>query len=227
MNDDLNSLCPLLTGTDSAAHVSVSPEQQQIIERLTQTVVERSVDRRDPSLPIDITVLLGRMQLLAALTQRRKKKGEQADVRLLEWLFTTLQPRNTIHKTIDNLAELVHKVRKRVLNIVGEEHRMIYLPIKRMDLDWYIQNSTELASSLLSLGANLEVRPLALPVLKWMTQRQWLVIPKLSRAQLQNAITVFTDAGRKSRKVVTTWCKDQEWQHRFLHVPFIFVAEQW
>ena len=138
------------------------------------------------------------------------------DIRVLEWLCTTLQPRTTIQQMIDNLAELVCKGRKRVLNIAGEEPGTIYLPIKRKDLDWYIQNSTELASSLLSSGANLEVRPLASPVLKWITQRRWLVISKLSRAPLQNAITVFTDAGRKSRKVVTTWCKDQQWQHRFL-----------
>ena len=58
-NNDLNSLRPLLKGTDPAARVSVSPEQRQTIEHLAQTVVERSVDRRDPSLPIDITMLLG------------------------------------------------------------------------------------------------------------------------------------------------------------------------
>ena len=128
----------------------------------------------------------------------QKGKGEQADVGVLEWLLTALQPRTTIQQTIDNLAELVRKGRKRVLSIAGEEPGTIYLPIKRMDLDWYIQNLIELASSLLSSGANLEVRPLASPVLKWMTQRRWFVIPKLSRAPLQNAITVSTDAGRKS-----------------------------
>ena len=58
-NNDLNSLRPLLKGTNPAARVSVSPEQRQTIEHLAQTVVERSVDRRDPSLPIDITMLLG------------------------------------------------------------------------------------------------------------------------------------------------------------------------
>jgi len=42
------------------------------------------------------------------------------------------------------------------------------------------------------------------------------VIPKLSRTLLQNAITVFTDAGRKSRKAVVTWCEDQQWQHTLL-----------
>jgi len=108
---------------------------------------------------------------------------------------------------IDNLAELVRRGHKRVLSIAGEEPGTIYLLVKHTDLDWYIQNSTELASSLLSSGANLEICPLALPVLKWMTQRRWLVIPKLSRAPLQNAITVFMDAGRKSRKAVATWCE--------------------
>ena len=111
-NDDLNSLRPLLKGTNPAARVSVSPEQRQIIERFAQTVVGRYVDRRDPSLPINITVLLGQTQLLAALMQRKKKKGERTDFRVLEWLFTTLQPRTTIQQTMDNLAELVCKGRK-------------------------------------------------------------------------------------------------------------------
>ncbi|NXX79720.1 PO113 protein, partial [Urocolius indicus] len=45
---------------------------------------------------------------------------------------------------------------------------------------------------------------------------KWLAIPKRSTTPLQNAITVFTDAGKKSRTAATTWKEGQEWRHQIL-----------
>ena len=75
--------------------------------------------------------------------------------------LASLQPRTTIEQGIDNLAELVRKGRYRVLSISGEQPGTIYLSLKRVDLDWYLQNSDELAASLLTSGTALTVRSLA------------------------------------------------------------------
>lgn len=164
-NEDLEPLRSLLKGTDPAACVSVSPEQHQLIDCLAHLISERAVNRRDPSLPIDLTIMYGSSQLLGALAQCKRKKGERKDVRVLEWIFTALQPKTTIQRATENLAEIVRKGRQRILSISGEEPGAIYLPIKRVDLDWYLQNSGDLAISLLSTGRPIVVHSLPSPII--------------------------------------------------------------
>ena len=90
-SDNLNVLRPLLKGTDPAACVSVTTEQQHLIETLGHLIATQAVDRCEPSLPIDITILSGHRQLLGALTQCKKKKGERPDIKVLERLFMSFQ----------------------------------------------------------------------------------------------------------------------------------------
>ena len=86
-SDNLN----VLKGTDPAACVSVTTEQQHLIETLGHLIATQAVDRCEPSLPIDITILSGHGQLLGALTQCKKKKGERPDIKVLERLFMSFQ----------------------------------------------------------------------------------------------------------------------------------------
>ena len=82
-SDNLN----VLKGTDPAACVSVTTEQQHLTETLGHLIATQAIDRCEPSLPIDITILSGHGQLLGALTQCKKKKGERPDIKVLERLF--------------------------------------------------------------------------------------------------------------------------------------------
>lgn len=120
------------------------------------------MEQCDPDLPIDLTLLQGEKQLIGALTQSKKKKGE--GTRILECLFTSVQPKTTIQQKTVNLAELIKKERRRILQISVEEPGVIYLPIKREDLEWYIQQSPELQLSLLTSATRIDVRSLASPV---------------------------------------------------------------
>lgn len=126
-NDDLEPLRPLLKGTDPTTKVSVSPEQRAIIQWISDVITQRFVERRDPDLPVDLTLLQREKQLIGALTQCKKKKGE--GTRILEWLFTSVQPKTTIQQKTVNLAELIKKGRRRSLQISGEESGVIYLSI--------------------------------------------------------------------------------------------------
>lgn len=85
---------------------------------------------------MDLTVLNGPSQLIGALTQCKKKKGEK--VHVLEWLYTKLQPQKSVQQKLENLAELITKGRTRILQITGSEPGIIRLPIKREMLEWCI-----------------------------------------------------------------------------------------
>lgn len=86
---------------------------------------------------MDLTILKGPSQLIGALTQSKKKKVEK--VRVLEWIYTKLQPPKSIQQKIENLAELIRKGRTCIVQITGDEPEVIRLPIKREMLEWCIQ----------------------------------------------------------------------------------------
>ncbi|NWU32718.1 POK19 protein, partial [Dyaphorophyia castanea] len=45
---------------------------------------------------------------------------------------------------------------------------------------------------------------------------QWIEQPKYQQSPIPNAITVFTDAGRKSQSAVAAWQEDGRWRHKLL-----------
>lgn len=154
-NDDLDTLRPLLQGVDPTKSVHLSPQQEVILQRITEQVTQSRVDRRDPNVPVDLTILNGPSQLIGALTQCKKKKGEK--VRILEWLYTKLQPQKSIQQKLENLAELIRKGSTCILQITGSEPGIIRLPIKREMLEWCIRQSEELQISLLSTANDIVV----------------------------------------------------------------------
>ncbi|NXU60073.1 POK19 protein, partial [Turnix velox] len=44
----------------------------------------------------------------------------------------------------------------------------------------------------------------------------WITKPLRSNQPIPDAITVFTDAGKKSRKAAVTWKEGSEWKHQIL-----------
>lgn len=221
-NDTLDILRPLLHGTNPAQAIHPTPEQVTTLHHISTQIAQRWVDRRNLTLPVDLTVLTDLQrdarQLLGALTQCKKKKGEDGDsVKVLEWLFTSIQLKTTIQQKIENVAELVRKGCTRVLQLTGCEPDSIYLPMKRQDLEWYLQHSPALQISLLSQASDLKVEPLQSTTLRWISNQDWITIPKRSERSLLNAVTVFTDAGKKSCRATVTWQQGTQWHHHMLH----------
>ncbi|NXG82514.1 PO113 protein, partial [Stercorarius parasiticus] len=44
----------------------------------------------------------------------------------------------------------------------------------------------------------------------------WITRPLRSATPIRDAITVFTDAGKKSRRAAITWKEDNGWKHKLL-----------
>ncbi|NXI75098.1 POK19 protein, partial [Anseranas semipalmata] len=49
-----------------------------------------------------------------------------------------------------------------------------------------------------------------------MENQNWIVKPKRSTSPLQEAQTVFTDAGKRSRTAAVTWKDEGGWKHKIL-----------
>ncbi|NXT19732.1 POK19 protein, partial [Syrrhaptes paradoxus] len=45
---------------------------------------------------------------------------------------------------------------------------------------------------------------------------QWVEIPKFQISPIPSALTVYTDAGRKSHTAAITWQSDNEWHHHIM-----------
>ncbi|NXU56030.1 PO113 protein, partial [Turnix velox] len=52
------------------------------------------------------------------------------------------------------------------------------------------------------------------------TRNEWLQRPLCSETPLKDALTVFTDAGKKSRRAAITWMADGKWHHHLLDAVF-------
>ena len=205
----------MFKGTDPAAPVRPTAEQHTMIQRLSSEIVQRAVDRLDPDLPIDLTILHGSTHILGALTQCKKKKGEK--IRVLEWIFTSLQPKTTIQEKTEDLAEIIKKGRSRILQIIGAEPHTIYLPVKREDLEWWLRNSPALQSSLLTEAVEIKLESIKAPVLKWISNNSWMERPKRKAVPIIEAVTVYTDAGKRSRRAAATWHEDGQWKYQLIH----------
>lgn len=181
---------------------------------IAASVAQRAVNEQDLELPIDIIVLSHPKHLLGVLIQQLKEKGEKKrDVKVLEWVFGPMQPCNSIQPRIDALALLIPKGRKCIVQVTGEEPQRIFVPVKQTDLDWFLQHSPELQASILESGAEIKLSPLSSPILRWMSSQTWLSWPKYSETPLTNAVTIFTDAGRKPQKSALTWNEQGQWNH--------------
>ncbi|RMB92956.1 hypothetical protein DUI87_30604 [Hirundo rustica rustica] len=54
------------------------------------------------------------------------------------------------------------------------------------------------------------------PPLKWVEMQKWMLVPKRSDRPIPGALTVYTDAGKKSRKAAITWQKEGSWEKKML-----------
>ena len=66
-NDDLQVFCPLLKGTDPAAPVVITSQQQLKLNELCQRITDALTARLEPLYPVDLLCLLDKLHHLAAL----------------------------------------------------------------------------------------------------------------------------------------------------------------
>ncbi|RMC11180.1 hypothetical protein DUI87_12093 [Hirundo rustica rustica] len=211
-NELIDQLHPLLKGTDPTQQVTVSPQQQQVIQLIAECILQGQVRWRTLDLPVDLAIWLGPTHFMGALVQHLKRTGEQW---VLEWVMPPLQQQKTVWQKIELLSLLIKKGRQRVVQVMGLEPDTIFLPLQRDTLDWYLVNSAELQEALLSSTSTIAPNN-SKPPLKWVGMQKWMLVPKRSDRPIPGALTVYTDAGKKSRKAAITWQKEGSWEKKML-----------
>ena len=212
-NELLQQLRPLLKGNDPAQVVSLSADQKRVLQQIMDRITSGQVRRRDAELPLDILVWMGSQHLLGAITQSKKKTGETW---VLEWITPALQQSKSLLQRIEALANLVKKGRVRVIQISGREPQFIYCPMQKETMQWYLANSIALQETMLNGPMMLSTDQLSMEPLRWLGQLHWIEQPKRQQAPIPNAITVYTDAGKKSQTAAITWQEDNTWKHEIL-----------
>ncbi|KAF4805407.1 endogenous retrovirus group K member 18 Pol protein-like protein [Turdus rufiventris] len=211
-NTLLESLRPLLKGTDPCAPVHLSPSQLATLQKIAWRIASGFVTRYDPRYPIDLIIWNSSHHLLGAVTQ---KTGEST-MGILEWISPHLQQRKTITQKTEKLAELLMKGHLRIIELSGQEPATIYLPIEKQALDWFLLNSSHLADSLLGSPSLIVTTPLAPKELQWLGNWSWIIRPIREDKPIPRALTIFTDAGKRSKTAVATWKAHQEWKHHII-----------
>ncbi|RLV84201.1 hypothetical protein DV515_00016321 [Chloebia gouldiae] len=115
------------------------------------------------------------------------------------------------------MAELIKKGRERLIEITGTEPSTIRIPMKKDTFEWYLETSQDLQEALLEGGSQIETHKLRPPPVHWMGQWDWIVRPKKEKNPIREAITAFTDAGKKSRMAAITWQEEGVWKQQLLH----------
>ncbi|NXG43264.1 PO113 protein, partial [Psilopogon haemacephalus] len=195
-NELLDCLRPLLKGTDPATPIKLSSEQKQLLTQISELIPKGQLVRRDLEEPINLTVWYGPRYLLGALTQT-KRQSQKEKIGVLEWVTPSIQQTKTLVHKIEVLADLIKRGRER-------------------PLEWYLKNSTELQEALLAAGCVITTQHTTPSPLKWMREWNWIPCPKGGRMPLSEALTAYTDAGRKSHKAAVTWHDKRVWQHKLI-----------
>lgn len=219
-NSLLEALRPLLKGTDPCAPVTLTPQQINALQKLTHLIAEGFVSRYEPSLPISLTIWNNEQHLLGAVTQVKKAEAAtqsmNQDMVILEWITPPLQQRKTITQKLERLATLIKKGHMRIIEITGREPVTIHLPMDSATLNWYLLNSAELTEALLQSPATVVSGPLCPKSLRWLGQWDWMTIPLHQNQPISDAITAFTDAGKKSQKAAVTWKEGNRWNQHII-----------
>uniref|UniRef100_A0A674HCR4 RNA-directed DNA polymerase n=1 Tax=Taeniopygia guttata TaxID=59729 RepID=A0A674HCR4_TAEGU len=110
----------------------------------------------------------------------------------------------------DALAALIRKGRDRILEMDGKEPADISVPVKNEDLEWQLRHSTALQEALLGFTGVVHNKQPKGPMWHFVSRYQWLERPLCSLKPVEGR-TVFTDAGRRSKRAVCVWQQRGKW----------------
>ncbi|NXV56867.1 POK11 protein, partial [Molothrus ater] len=167
--------------------------------------------RFEPSLPFQF-IILGKAPRFHGLIFQWDSQLRDP-LLILEWVFTSSQPTETLTTYQEIIAHLRKKARTRLRSLSGCEFECIYLPITLPDFEDLIQTNESLQFALHSYTGQISFR---IPKHKLFNPDvTFHLIPKQiqSRKPLK-ALTLFTDGSGSSHKSVVTWrdLQTQNWE---------------
>lgn len=172
--------------------------------------------------PVDNTICSARLQRQQQQTQAPDKattkrlKTPDDKFALLEWVFTSHTPPMSIWARTVAIAHLIRKARTRTLKIGAMEPAFIALPLKAESKEWMLQHSEPLQVALLAYPGDVIDRYPKDARLQMLGKQLWLETAKVPKRPVE-VHTLFTDAGKQSRKAACTWLEGTPWKHYLVY----------
>lgn len=215
-NSDLAPFVALLRGTNPATPVVYDNETlRHACVSVGDKLSRAFADRRWAHEPLILAVCNLAKDAFALLCQSTHK--EKGGERILEWLFPSINPKSSITTPTDTLALLIVKGRKRCVDVSGQEPSGIWIDISTQAmLEWVFAQSTSLKLALEGFPSQLVARKLGDKRMQSLTSLPWQPQQTVQLTPLANALTVYTDAGKKSKRAVCVWRNNNEWKHHYL-----------
>lgn len=240
-NVDIQPLTELVAGAGNhpAAPINLDTSHQTAIGVISDKLVRATTSRRLARCPLSLyignvtqtpfTVICQWQTEMRDLTlydandrsndgskPSRSYKSNNNDIRILEWVFLSVQPKTTVQSRTAAVAELIRKGRLRTLEIAGEEPADTCLPVPQQDVDWWLAHDASLQTACLNFPGKIHSRTPKSRMWQTIGKLTWLRQPDYSERPLQNALTVYTDAGKRTKRAVCVWPAENRWEHHLI-----------
>ncbi|KAF1484364.1 Endogenous retrovirus group K member 11 Pol protein, partial [Pygoscelis antarcticus] len=207
-SEDIRPLVELLRGSHPAEKVSLTPRHhaalQSIIDKLSVAWMTRQI------LNLQISLLICNLG-----DKQKQQLANHQNFYILEWVFLRVQPPISIQTRPEAVGELIRKGRSRVLELTGEEPADISVPVNAVDLEWWMCNSLAIQEVLLGYEGVVHPQQPQGKLWQLIKRNQWLEKPKVVGRPIPGGITVYTDAGKRSKRAVCVWYEAGKWHRQF------------
>ncbi|RMC20405.1 hypothetical protein DUI87_01255 [Hirundo rustica rustica] len=208
--EDLAPLFNLLRGSDDLDFPqTITPEAQEVIQKVSEVLSTKQAHRIDPALPFQFNVLGKTPRFHGLIFQWDPSLRDQ--LLIIEWVFISDKQNKTITTPQELMAQLIIKARARLKTLAGCEFTYTYLPVTLNSLEPALLTNEHLQFALDSSPGQISIHP---PKHKLFNTCFNLVPKSLKIRTPLKALTAFTDGSGRSHKSVITWKNPdtQEWE---------------
>ncbi|NWI51466.1 POK18 protein, partial [Calyptomena viridis] len=220
-NDDLEPLIKLLgTSTQANDKRYLGKNQEKALSIISQKIANCHADRVNENYSIMLMLInsereQGQRKHPCALIMQGISNRKNP-LRILEWIFLSIRPNKTVSTRAELFALLIMKGRNRTQELAGIDPSTIFIPMVQVYLEWMLRWSEDIQTALIGFSGQICNHYPAQKLLPMLQNQIFEQKPWKSETPVQG-VTVLTDAGKKSRKVVSTWKNDhEEWQEHII-----------
>jgi hypothetical protein len=171
----------------------LTPEAQQAIQLIEDTLQHSFINRIDPSQPLQLLICGTPTTPTGVIIQWPNK--------MIEMLFTHNTPPSTITSYIQKIIYLIMKGRQRCKQLSGNDLSLIVTPFTNIQIDYFYQQNYLCQISISNYTGQFHNHYPKDPTIKFLTSQAWFLPLIRATKPLTNAITVYTDGTSKGRAV--------------------------
>ena len=207
----LSPLFNILAGdSDLNSPRQITPEAQQALDKVQQTISNHHVYRVDPDIDIVVFVVIPEFHPMGIIAQWSDHWSPEP-LQILEWMFLPHKPRKRVATIFELIAQLIIKCRHRCLQITAQDPAKFPIPIQRDYSEWSLANSSALQSALQSYTGQIDYHFPRHRLLQSLNTTPLSAKPKLSHTPVDGP-PVFTDGSGKAGTAIVTWRNEDRWQ---------------